>query len=283
MLSMAFGENNDYRRVSQMSATAARVSSRSSLKSLTTHVHSFKETTLSESKSPISGIADIILTEENTNSTAEITSEQASQIVETQTETVLADIREILQPENNELQGLKTGILIEAIQSSIELEVGNGTNNATQLEPNEITLSDYTSWLLHRAHSIDATNMTQESEIQTEKSDGIRNTFMTSTESILIHHQKQVTQTNWSVIDRFIETEPQIAKGKAGSYSQGDLTRGSFKEEEEFYTETMARILAQQGKSEKARMVFKKLMELYPEKSIYFAAQLKNLDLIKNK
>ena len=34
----------------------------------------------------------------------------------------------------------------------------------------------------------------------------------------------------------------------------------------------------QQGKIEKARKTYKKLIELFPEKSIYFATQLKNLN-----
>jgi tetratricopeptide (TPR) repeat protein len=43
----------------------------------------------------------------------------------------------------------------------------------------------------------------------------------------------------------------------------------------------MAQLYARQGKLDKARKAYKKLIELYPEKSIYFAAQLKNLDKLK--
>ena len=36
--------------------------------------------------------------------------------------------------------------------------------------------------------------------------------------------------------------------------------------------------LFEQGKFDKAKKAYRKLIELYPEKSVYFAAQLKNLD-----
>jgi pentatricopeptide repeat protein len=43
----------------------------------------------------------------------------------------------------------------------------------------------------------------------------------------------------------------------------------------------MAVLFAKQGKLDKARKAFRKLMEQHPEKSIYFAAQLKNLEHFK--
>jgi pentatricopeptide repeat protein len=46
-------------------------------------------------------------------------------------------------------------------------------------------------------------------------------------------------------------------------------------------TETMAKLFAQQGKIDKARKVYRQLMVLHPEKSVYFAAQLKNLNQLK--
>jgi pentatricopeptide repeat protein len=45
-----------------------------------------------------------------------------------------------------------------------------------------------------------------------------------------------------------------------------------------FATETMAKLFIAQGKFDKAKKVYRKLMELHPEKNVYFAAQLKNLN-----
>ena len=84
-----------------------------------------------------------------------------------------------------------------------------------------------------------------------------------------------------SLIDRFIKAEPRITPGKVAEYNLQTVARESLEEDFEFVTETMARLFAQQGKPDKARKAFKKLMEQHPEKSVYFAAQLKNLDRIK--
>ena len=83
------------------------------------------------------------------------------------------------------------------------------------------------------------------------------------------------------LIDRFIHTEPQIARGKAGEYPTGNLAKESLEDDFSMVTETMAILFAKQGKLDKARKAFRKLMEQHPEKSIYFAAQLKNLEHFK--
>ena len=284
LLSMAFGENNDHRRVAQIGATAARVSSRASLKTLTTQF-TVKENLTPDIATPTQALADLILTEEDTHIPTEGSVLSAVNGTQGESEQEISEIQEQVPAEkgNDELQGLQTGILIEAIQSSIELEVAHNEKGVTILEAHDISLSTYTTWLLQRAQFIESSDLNNETPAFAEGSEdantGVSNSAVLPTES----DSRQSTVTNWSIIDRFIETEPQIAKGKAGAYSSGDVTRGSFKEEDEFYTETMARLLAHQGKVDKARWVFKKLMELHPEKSIYFAAQLKNLELIKNK
>lgn len=284
LLSLAFGENNDHRRVAQIGATAARVSSRASLKTLTTHF------TVKENSAPgiaisTPALADLILTEENTNLTTEISMVSSEATVEAFAAVEISQIPEIELTDlpNHELQGLQTGILIEAIQSTIELEVAPHEKDSLPIEISDVALSSYTTWLLQRAQSMETQEGKNVTSIFTEEQREDNEPVVTSPEMIPMIDQRPATNTNWSVIDRFIETEPQIAKGKVGAYSSGDMTRGSFKEEDEFYTETMAKLLAQQGKADKARLVFKKLMELHPEKSIYFAAQLKNLELIKNK
>ena len=285
LLTMAFGENNDHRRAFQMGATAARVSSRTFLKSLTGQGQSTKENFTSVSESSTKAIADLILTEENTHVTTEASVDATVINAGVSSELEIPQSREAMPAENSndELKGLQTGILIEAIQSSIELEVAPSEKGNTIIEANDISLSSYTTWLLQRAQYMETSDLNKETSAFSEGLEGTNTTIANSAVMISESDSRPATNTNWSVIDRFIETEPQIVKGKVGSYNSGDQTRGSFKEEDDFYTETMAKLLAQQGKVDKARWVFKKLMTLYPEKSIYFAAQLKNLESIKNK
>lgn len=106
-------------------------------------------------------------------------------------------------------------------------------------------------------------------------------------ESTTLSHGNQKIQAGnerdhqQALIDRFIKAEPRITPGKASEYSLQTAAKESLEEDFEFVTETMARLFAQQGKPDKARKAFKKLMEQHPEKSVYFAAQLKNLDRLK--
>jgi hypothetical protein len=75
--------------------------------------------------------------------------------------------------------------------------------------------------------------------------------------------------------------EPRITPGKAADYSISDLAKESLEDDMEFVTETMAQLFVLQGKIDRAKKAFKKLMVLHPEKSVYFATQLKNIDRIK--
>ena len=81
-----------------------------------------------------------------------------------------------------------------------------------------------------------------------------------------------------SIIDRFIKLEPKITPGKVSEYNTAsNLAKESLEEDFSFATETMAKLFIAQGKFDKAKKVYRKLMELHPEKNVYFAAQLKNL------
>ena len=85
-----------------------------------------------------------------------------------------------------------------------------------------------------------------------------------------------------NLIDRFIQTEPKITPGKAAEYTAAaNVGKDSLEEDFSFATETMAKLFVQQGKLDKARKVYRKLMQLHPEKSVYFATQLKNLNQFK--
>lgn len=54
----------------------------------------------------------------------------------------------------------------------------------------------------------------------------------------------------------------------------------SVEEDEDLATETLARLYARQGRRDKAKSVYKKLMLRFPEKHSYFASQIENLDLV---
>lgn len=89
----------------------------------------------------------------------------------------------------------------------------------------------------------------------------------------------------WELIDSFISEKHDFnaARDKQidREISSGDLSTKSVTEKEEFMTETLARIYIKQKNYNKALHIFKKLSLKYPEKSIYFAGQIKIVEDLK--
>lgn len=82
------------------------------------------------------------------------------------------------------------------------------------------------------------------------------------------------------LIDQFIKAQPSISslRDRAATASTGDLA--SFKQGEfgdQIISETLVDILKRQGKKEKAIEVLRKLIWKFPQKKVYFAAQIEEL------
>jgi tetratricopeptide (TPR) repeat protein len=160
-----------------------------------------------------------------------------------------------------ELGELGQDIINKAISSSIELEVSEKDESIATKAP--AAAPDYEDDFLNFiAHSIG------ELADPTPASTGWSEPAITPSP----------TQSVDPIIERFIQTEPQINRGKAIEYSAGNMAKESLEEDVNLVTETMAKLYVKQGKLDKARKAYKKLIELYPEKSVYFATQLKNLN-----
>lgn len=85
------------------------------------------------------------------------------------------------------------------------------------------------------------------------------------------------------LIDKFLEAQPKMPPIKEEeSTSPMDSKPVQEDVNEEFVTETLASIYAQQGYYKKAVQIFEKLSLKYPEKSTYFAAQIEKVNHLMN-
>jgi hypothetical protein len=173
---------------------------------------------------------------------------------------------------------LDEAILARAVSSSIELEVGEEEQSENEEEDNENESEmegndeSFATWVAKRAKDIG---------YQEDKPNSTHLPVYNESGQARIQPSTTKKKTQQDLIDRFIQTNPRIQPGKSDEYDLENIARTSITEDLSVVSETMAVLLASQGKKEKARRVYRKLMELHPEKSVYFAAQLKILDKLK--
>jgi len=92
------------------------------------------------------------------------------------------------------------------------------------------------------------------------------------------------SEKKFHLIDKFLEAQPKMPQVKnEETDSPMERQEENPEENDDFVTETLASIYAKQGYNRKAIQIFEKLSLKYPEKSTYFAAQIKKIkDLMNN-
>tara|TARA_B100000953_G_scaffold276846_1_gene251271 strand:- start:827 stop:1519 length:693 start_codon:yes stop_codon:yes gene_type:complete len=102
---------------------------------------------------------------------------------------------------------------------------------------------------------------------------------LTKTKRIERTEEKEET-----LIDKFIETEPRINKPKrAEFFSSEQSAKESLIENDEIVTETLARVYLEQAHYDKAIAAYEKLSLKFPQKSSFFATQIKLIYDLKEK
>ncbi|MCK9255270.1 MAG: hypothetical protein GX793_03800 [Bacteroidales bacterium] len=87
-----------------------------------------------------------------------------------------------------------------------------------------------------------------------------------------------------NLIDKFLAENPRIIPDKEYVSNGSAANKSVYVDDEELFSETLAKIYIKQEHFEKAIFTYEKLCLKYPEKSIYFAGQIEKIkELIKNK
>jgi hypothetical protein len=79
------------------------------------------------------------------------------------------------------------------------------------------------------------------------------------------------------MLEEFINRNRESYQNRPGFFNPEESARKSIEENDDLISETLARLVAAQGKNDRAIKIYQKLMLKYPQKSSYFAAQIEKL------
>ncbi len=173
-------------------------------------------------------------------------------VLNTSPESLIEQKPELLSAENK-----KNEDLIEYTQSSAEGFIAGFDSSQTHT---------FVEWLKHL------------SSIDSAKSITGADTAKSQENVITIGSASSAT----SLIDKFLKEEPKLSKPKAEFYNPVNMAKQSVADDITFVSETLAKIFVIQGNYTKALQAYENLRLKYPEKRLYFAAQIKNLRKLIN-
>jgi predicted Zn-dependent protease len=187
------------------------------------------------------------------------------------------EVREVKRGEEEvrDLDFLDKSILATAVSSSIFLEVSEADEEIDSLKDVEQVDAKGDSQDSAEGGASEALFTWLRSVSDTDEKEEIREVKKGEEEG---RKSTESIQPSLDLIEKFIATEPRITPGKVEQYTGVSFAKDSLEENFDWVTETMAKLYATQGKIDRARKAYKRLIELHPEKKIHFENQLKALN-----
>ena len=113
--------------------------------------------------------------------------------------------------------------------------------------------------------------------------EGVEDTLQTllqrpQVEAQTVDIERLMLVTSDDIIDRFLRTEPRRIVAEDGEPESEIVTEAELDDEDEFVSEELAEVYLKQGLKEEAKATYRKLSLLNPEKSVYFAGIISNID-----